>query len=511
MPHAIGIDVGTTNAKVALVADDGRLVATATRPIAMHREGGVAEQDPEALWSAVAEGVRAVVGAAPRAATDVATIGVCSQYSSIVPVDAEGRATARLVVYLDQRGTPHSFAILERHPEAFELWLERHGVPPVGNGLSLGHILHLQHDRPDVHARTAAYLEPMDFVNLRLTGRAVATQCTMFMGQLCDNRRLGVTEYDPELVRLSGVDPAKLPPLIPVDGVVGPLRPAVAAALGLPARAVVHAAMNDSHAAAYATGALRDGRGGIMIGTTAVLLDALDHKALDLDHQLVSMPSPARGLYLAWAENGIAGKAVEHILEHVVFTADVLGNHATGDEFAALDAALASVPAGSGGVLFLPWLNGSLAPRAAGSMRGGFLNLSLDTKRVHLVRAMIEGTAHNLRWLLPYVEAFTGRPIAEIAFGGGAARSRAWAQILADVLDRPVRVLVNPGSTVARAVGLVALMRQGALAAEDIAAMEETATICEPTAAHRERYGAMQEQFVAAFDAIRPICEALGS
>src|SRR5262249_59495789 len=274
-------------------------------------------QDPEELWSAVAAGIRAVVAAAPRAGADVAAMGVCSQYSSIVPVDAEGRAVADLVVYLDQRGTPHSWAILERHPQAFELWLQRHGVPPVGNGLSLGHILHFQHDRPEVHALTTAYLEPMDFVNLRLTGRAVATQCTMFMGQLCDNRTLGVTEYDPELVRLAGVDPAKLPPLIAVDGVVGPLRPAVARELGLPAGAVVHAAMNDSPAGAFATGAFREGRGGVMIGTTAVLLDAIERKALDLEHQLVSMPSPAAGQYLAWAENGIAGKAVEHILEHV--------------------------------------------------------------------------------------------------------------------------------------------------------------------------------------------------
>ena len=142
-------------------------------------------------------------------------------------------------------------------------------------------------------------------------------------------------------------------------------------------------------------------------------------------------------------------------------------------------------------------------------MRGGFLNLSLDTTRTHLVRAMIEGTAHNLRWLMPYVEAFTGRRIEEIAFGGGAARSRGWAQILADVLDRPIRVLGNPASTVARAVGLVALVRQGALGADDIAGLEETAATCEPIAAHRDRYAAMQEQFVAAFEAVRPICEAL--
>jgi len=81
MSHALGIDVGTTNAKVALVADDGRIAATATRPIASRRMDEVAEQDAAALWQAVADGIRAVVAAAPRAAAEVGAIGVCSQYS----------------------------------------------------------------------------------------------------------------------------------------------------------------------------------------------------------------------------------------------------------------------------------------------------------------------------------------------------------------------------------------------------------------------------------------------
>jgi xylulokinase len=192
-----------------------------------------------------------------------------------------------------------------------------------------------------------------------------------------------------------------------------------------------------------------------------------------------------------------------------VYAADRLGNHATADRFAALDAALDSVPAGSAGALFLPWMTGSFAPRANGKMRGGFLNLSLDVGRPHLVRAMVEGTAHNLRWLLGAVEAFTGQRMEELVFGGGAAHSRGWAQIVADVLDRPIHVLPNPGSAVARAVGLVALHRHGVLGAGDLAAMAAPSFTCEPTPAHRDRYGTMHEQFVAAFEAVRPICEAL--
>lgn len=509
MTHALGIDVGTTNAKVALIDSGGLLVAAAARPITSRRADGRAWQDPDELWAAVVDAVRSVTRDAPSAAADVATIGVCSQYSSIVPVDGSIRPLGDLMLYMDQRGTDLCWKIMADHPEAFETWVDHHGIPPIGSGLSLGHILFFQHERPEIHAGAAAYLEPMDFVNARLTGRITATQCTMFTGQLCDNRTLGTTDYDDELVRMSGVDRTKLPPLIPVDGAAGELLGDVSAELGLPAGAVVQAGMNDSHAGAYATNAFAAGRGGLMIGTTAVLLDTIGHKDIDLDHELLSMPSPTPDTYLAWAENGIAGKAVEHVLENVIYAVDELGDHLTDDHFATLDRALSSVEAGSGGVLFLPWLSGSMSPKAASAMRGGFINVSLDTGRTHLVRAMVEGTSFNLGWLLPHVEAFTGHPIEEIVLGGGVARSTVWPQVLADILDRPVRTLHQPETAVARGVARVALNRLGAISDDELAAGATTDALFEPDAGHRDRYDELQEQFVAAFDALRPICEAL--
>ncbi len=509
MTHAIGIDVGTTNVKTALVTDDGTVLASATRPLASHRDDGRAEQDAAALWDAVKATIAAVVDGAGAAAADVGALGVCSQYSSIVPVDTAGRPTAPMMLYWDARGTARSWQIMERDPDAFGVFVEHHGVPPVGSGLSLGHILFFQLDRPDVHARTAAYLEPMDYVNTRLTGRITATQCTMFTAQVCDNRTVGTTSYDDELVRLAGVDPTRLPPLIAIDGVVGPLDPAVAAEVGLPAGVVVYAGMNDSHAGAFASGAYAAGRGGLAIGTTAVLLDAVDDKRGDLDVEMVSLPAPNGG-YLAWAENGIAGKAVEHVLEHIVFALDELGDHAAVDRFAALDAVIKRVPPGSNGVLFLPWLAGSMAPNVDGAMRGAFLNLSLDTRRTDLVRAMVEGTAHNVAWLLPTVERFTGRRMDEIVFFGGAARSRGWAQVLADVLDRPVLALADPDRAVARAVGLVALQRHG-IVGDDLSSYVRTVGSCIPTEGVHDVYERTQPQFVAAFDALRPIYQALNS
>lgn len=512
MTAALGIDVGSTNVKAVIVDDLGRIHATAQRPLTYRRDGEVTEQDAAELWWALVDAVDETTTAAPDAAAEVVAVGVCSQYSSIIPVAADGTPTAPMVMYLDQRGTGPSWEILGRHGEAFGLWVERHGIPPVGGGLSLGHILHLQHDRPEVHAATAAYLEPCDYVTTRLTGRISATQSTVFMSQLVDNRTLGVTEYDDDLLRLSGVDASRLPPLLRDGDLVGTVRPDVAELLGIPATAVVHTAMNDSHAGAYATGALTPGTVGLSIGTTAVLLDTVDRKDLDADHEVLSMPSPHPGTYVVWAENGLAGKAMEHVLEHVVHADDELADHTTDDAFARLDAALASVPAGAGGVVFLPWLAGSMSPSVDGRMRGGFVGMSLDTHRRHLVRAVAEGVAHNLAWLLPHVEAFSGHRCGEVVFGGGGARSHVWARIICDVLDRPVRVLDDPDRAISRAVALVALQRQGSLDDPDGGGLGElvvTAEALEPDARTHPVHAAVHEQFVAAYTALRPICQAL--
>jgi xylulokinase len=511
MDAAVGLDIGSTNVKAVLVGPDGRALARAQQPLFTERNGLHAEQDADDLWAAVANAVAELAALHPDVARDVGAIGVCSQYSSIVPVDANALPVGPMVMWSDHRGSDHSWAIIERHEEAFATWVDKHGIPTVGGGLALAHLLHLQLDRPDVHRETVAYLEPMDYVTARLTGRITATQHSMFMSQLCDNRTLGVRDYDDELVELAGVDRGKLPALIGVDDAVGTVDSHVADALGLPADTVVFAGCNDTAALGSAAGVDRPGWGGLAIGTTSVLVDSVADKRTDLDHEILSMPALSPDRYLVMAENGLGGRVVEYVLDELVYAGDALGDHGTDDPFLRLDDAINATTPGAAGVLFLPWLRGSLAPSSNPAMRGGFVNVSLDTRRVDLVRAVAEGVAHNLAWLLPHVEAFTGQRIDDVVFVGGAARSRAWCQIVADVLDRSVHAAAGADTAVACATGRLALARHGALDHDTIATGVELGDRFEPCGDHRARYDLHQTQFQAAFEALAPIHGALGT
>lgn len=517
-PYVLAIDVGTSGPKAAIVSLHGRIVATARAhvdTIFLGDDG--AEQDPEALWSAVKQACAAALRSSGVAAREVLAVICSSQYSSIVPVDRAGRPTMGMVLWLDKRGAPERLKRIEGYPRRADTplrllrWLRIHGLPPIDGGISLNHMRWIRHARPDVYERTATFLEPMDFVTMRLTGRATANQCTAFMFLLTDNRRLGVTGYDHRLLAQSGIDPGRLPELVPLDAILGTVRPEVAAELGLDPATRVVTGLNDTQCGGLATAAFSGSHAAVSIGSTSVMIAHVDFKRTDVRHVILSMPSPVPGRYFVMAENGMGGGTLEHFLQKLVYASDPFGEITAADRFALLQRAVADTPPGSGGVLFLPWMGGSMAPAAESRMRGGFLNLSLGTTRSHMARAVLEGVAMNLRWMMQPVERFARRRFSHFVFYGGGAESDAWAQILADVLDTPVHQMDNPQYANCLGAGLLAFQRLGKLGFEDFASRVPIRRAYQPNAAHRAIYDGLSAQLVRSFARTRPIFRALNA
>jgi xylulokinase len=212
---------------------------------------------------------------------------------------------------------------------------------------------------------------------------------------------------------------------------------------------------------------------------------------------------------MVMAENGLGGKPLDHFLRSVVFATDGLADHAVADVFAGVDALVESAPAGSAGLLYLPWLTGAQAPESDAKVRGGFLNLMLQSTRAHMVRSILEGVAFNMRWVLPAVESFAETRFEELLFSGGGAVSDAWSQIMADVMDRPVAQLAEARFVNNRAAAFLAFVELGALGLDAVDRLCPIKRRYEPRAAHRATYDRLFAQFVAAFEQNRPIFEAL--
>jgi len=509
----LAIDLGTSGPKVALVADDGRLVARAVRPVETTIIAPCgAEQDPERMWRAVLDASKEVLRMAGVAREAIRGIVCDGHYFSLIPVDATGEATSSCILWMDQRGAPYSTAIYEREPESFGRWIEVHGLPAIPSGNdSLAHLLYVQHEQPAVYERTHAFLEPVDFLNAKLTGTVAANACTIYPLLLTDNRQLADVRYDDELIRMAGVDPGKLPPLLPMDLPVGTLRPKVAAELGLLAGTEVFAGMNDTQSVAIGAGTFRDGQGGVNIGTTTQLLAHIDGMRSDIESSIISMPSALAGRYMVLAENGLGGRLLEHFVTSVVYPKDAFADHSTEDAYAQVERVVAAEPPGSGGLLFLPWLTGVMAPVTDPSARGAFLNLSLTTTRTRMLRAIVEGISFNMRWLLPAVEALHGHAFAELRFSGGGAMSDEWSQVMADVMNRPVLQVDDARYLNAKGAAFVAFVRAGLTDLDRIDDFCPIRRHYAPRPAIRDVYARLFEQFVRAYEQNRPIFEALNT
>jgi xylulokinase len=511
--YIVSIDLGTSGIKVALVRDDGRIAASAFRfveTIMVPPDG--AEQDAEEIWRSTKSAIQEVVREAPRPAEEIIGIAVASQFSSIVAVDRAGQPLMNLILWMDTRGAHCSRDIYGRHPQALATWIDVHGAMPLPSGNdSLSHMLWVKEVQPDIYERTYKFLEPMDYLTARLSGEFTANACSAFMMVLTDNRQLDDVRYDDALIEMSGMDREKLPELVPVLSPVGAILPKVAEEVGLALGTQVYSGLNDTQAVAVGTGTFQNGRGAVNIGTTSQVLAHLGRKASDLEHSLVSSPSPISGSYVAIAENGIGAKALDHFLTNVALANDPLGDHHTDGGFDRVDETVRDVEPGSGNLIYLPWLAGAQAPSSNPNARGGFLNLSLGTTRAHMVRSILEGVAYNLRWLLPVVEQFTEKTFDEVAFSGGGALSDEWSQILADVMDRPILQLDDPRHVITRATAFLTFEALGRADGAGFADVFPVKRSYESRPETRAIYDQLFEQFLAAFERNRPIFDTLNA
>jgi xylulokinase len=517
--YVLAIDLGSGGPKVGLVDDTGHILASAFERIAISLlpDGG-AEQDANEWWASILRASKQVLAQAAVPSESILAIACTSMWSVTVAVDENGNPLMPAIFWMDTRGGKYNRQIVRGLPEieGYNLYkLLRYisvvGAPPTHSGVdALGHMLFIQHERPEIYRRTYKFLEPMDFVNLRLTGRAVATQSTLFPTILVDNRSPNATSYDAWAVRNSGLDPAKLPDLIPVNGLVGPLLPAVAAELGLSPKTVVMAGAPDNHTSAIGSGAVHDFDAVAVLGTSGMLCCHVPFKKTDLSSMITTMPSPLPGRRLIYGDLGNNGKVLDSFLTNQVFCKDAFGGmeHAP-DVYERMSQTAEQAPAGSGGLLFLPWFNGTLCPQEDAAMRGGFLNLSHATTRAHLTRAVLEGIAYNWRWLLGPAEKFVGRRFPFLRLSGGGALSNTWAQIMADVLNLPIHQQADPRNGNVLGIAWLAFLRLGLIRLEDIPGMVRIAQVFNPRPENRATYDRLFTQFLACQKSLKPVFHAL--
>jgi len=179
------------------------------------------------------------------------------------------------------------------------------------------------------------------------------------------------------------------------------------------------------------------------------------------------------------------------------------------DVYRIMDRIAARVPAGSRGVLYMPWIYGERSPVEDRHARAAIFNLSLENSREDIIRAVLEGVALNTRWLLAPAEKFLGRRLAALNFAGGGAKSDVWCQIFADVMGVTIRQVRDPIQVNARGAAFIAAAGLGELSFADVPGHVEVQATYEPNREHRAVYDKAFAEFVTFYGKTKDIYRRL--
>ncbi len=487
---ALAVDLGSSGLKVGVTTLRGDVLAVAEASLQTeHTPNGGATQDAAQWWTRVRELAHSVLADIDR--RRVAAVACTGQWASTIPVDAGGEPVGPCLMWLDTRGAAHAREavggpLLGYNPRALVTWIRRTaGIPSPNGGDPVSHMLHLERDEPSVAAAARWYLEPVDYLTMRFTGRAAATLSSMSAAWLTDNRKPSHLAYDSMLLQMAGLTADKLPPLVRAGSVIGGLDPDVAREFGLGADVQVVTGAPDIHTSTLGTGAVRDGLAHTSISTTSWISLTVAGKKTDAIHSIATIPGLRPNEYLVANNQEAAGLCLRWLR-------DLLPGDRSFDDLIALAAQAAP---GSGGTIFAPWIAGERSPIDDRQARGGWHNLSVHAREGDLVRSVLEGVAYNSRWLRRAVERFARRKLNNLRIFGGGAQSDLWCQIYADVLDCRIDRVADPVYVNLRGAALLAGRALGAVRYDELPELVPIERTFTPNAANRAVYDRLYAEF----------------
>ncbi len=440
--YLLGVDLGTSACKAALFERDGRVAATGTAEYPVYYpHPGWAEQDPNDWWDGFCKAVHLALENGAIDPAQIAGIGIDGQSWSAVAVDEKGKVLTNTPIWMDMRAEQICEKIREEVGADAIFDLSGNALQP---SYTTAKILWYREEMPGVYAKIARILQSNSYLVYRLTG-VFSQDISQGYGLHCFNMRTG--NWDEDMCEKLGIPLPFLPPISPCDEIIGTVTRQAAGECGLAEGTPVVAGGLDAACGALGTGVLHDGEtqeqggqaGGMSICTETYRADP----RLILGFHVV----PGKWL-LQGGTTG--GGGVMRWIEREFGDYERLESEKSGkSSLALLDEIAANVPAGSEGLIFLPYMSGERSPIWDANAKGVFYGLDFSKTKGHIVRAAMEGTAFSLRHNLEAAREAGARAKVLRAMGG-SANSVLWTQIKADVTDR---MIVVPFSDTATTLG----------------------------------------------------------
>ncbi len=497
----IGCDVGSQGTNAALYGDDGTLVASAYETYDLSFPHPTwAEQDPGDWTEAVERACRRLVDACPAGAEAIRGLSFGSQLDGMVACSADGHAVRPAMIWMDRRAEAQAAELASRlSPQEF--------YAAVGANLDSSHAvfkaLWVRDEEPEAWSRVASLQSPGTYVVRHVTGELVVDYSNASSFALLDPR---TRSWSTEVLEATGIDPATLPAVAAGTSPIAGLTASFAEASGLAPSTTVAVGCGDEMAATLGAGVFAPGDVCDVVGTAEPVCAASDepredptmlvecHPHADPDVWLLENPGFVSGGNLRWWRDQFA--PIERDAEAV----------GLGDAYDFLSTEAGHVAPGAEGLVFLPCMQGAMAPEWNGAARGVFYGLTLAHTRDHMTRAILEGSAFALRDILQAM-LDAGLGVTRLTIVGGGAKGPLWRQIKSDVTGLPVRVPASVETTATGAAILAAVASEMHASVADAvdAFVAFRPEIHEPDAAVHDTYEEAYERYRAVYAALRPV------
>jgi xylulokinase len=498
----LGIDLGTSGTKSLVCRVDGTILATATaeHPIS-HPQPGWSEQNPADWWSSAIQSTRDALAKSGVKGSEVKGIGLSGQMHGSVFLESSHTVLRPALLWNDQRTQKQCEAI--EAAAGGRAALIQMVSNPAFTGFTAPKILWLRDHEPQHFAKLKHVLLPKDYLRLRLTGE-LASEVSDASGTLL----LNVVErrWHTELMNKLGLDAGLMPRCVESHEVTGKLTASAASDLGLVTGIPVVGGAGDQAASAVGNGIVVPGILSATMGTSGVVFG---HAAKPETHPEGKVHTLCHAVAGAWHQMGVvlaAGGSLQWFRNQFCGDLVAKAKQQGVDPYELLMHEVESVPAGSEGLLFAPYLTGERHPHSDPNARGGWIGLTVRHTRAHLARAVVEGITFAMRDCLEVMRSL-GVKASQIRLSGGGARSVFWRQLQANIYGQSV-ALINTQEGPALGVALLAMVGTGSYAnvPEACTASIRVTEQIEPQVAMTREYEHCYQRYTQLYGALKPFC-----
>lgn len=435
MIYLLGVDIGTSATKTVLFDIEGNTIASSTREYPFYQpQNGWAEQDPADWWEATHTTMKEVITKSGVNNEAIKGIGLSGQMHGLVMLDSEGRVIRRSIIWCDQRTTKECAEITDRVGR--ERLVEITANPAL-TGFTASKIVWVKNNEPLNYQKCRKILLPKDYIRYMLTG-TFATEVSDASGmQLID---ITTRDWSDEILSKLEIDKNLLAPVSESFAITAAVNKKAAELTGLLEGTPVAGGAGDQAAGAVGNGIVKEGIVSSTIGTSGVVFAHTNKPVIDKGGRIhtfchavpgawhVMGVTQAAGLSLKWFRDNFCQAEIE--------TASQMGI----DPYILMDKEVETVPAGAGGILYLPYLMGERTPHLNPDARGVFFGLSAAHTKKELLRAVMEGVSYSLLDCMEILRE-TGILVDEVRASGGGGKSKLWRQMQTDMFGCAVRTV----------------------------------------------------------------------